>query len=178
MYGLVSYDLTGDTASAASGADAQYGRSGTPKPINPDFENLSKHWATLSPTGIRADDYKPSLTPPPCPDFTSGAWAVSPDAQLPTIGAKAEMNSDSSNASATSSAAATATSEVQPGQSGDAAAANAAESSSSAGESAEASPTSGASLRAKSPLVSALPLGFAGCVWVSVALMVGVLIVL
>ncbi|CAG8602143.1 2593_t:CDS:2 [Scutellospora calospora] len=130
-----------DSATAASGADAQYGRSGTPKPINPDFENLSQHWATLSPTGVRADDYKPSLTPPPCPDFTSGAWAA------------------------------------QPEESGDATAVDA-ESGSTASDGAEASPTSGASLRAESSLFPGLLLGFAGFVWVSAALMAGLLIVM
>jgi hypothetical protein len=183
MYGLVTYDLNGGTATAAGGADAQYGRSGTPKPINPDFENLSKHWATLSPTGIRADDYKPSLTPPPCPDFTSGAWAVSPDAQLPTIGNKAVSDSESSSASAsasaTSTATGTATGKAQPEESGDATAA-AAESSPTVSGSGEASPTSGASLGAGSFSFAGPMLGLAGCVWMSAALcgMVGFLLVL
>jgi hypothetical protein len=175
MYGLVTYDLEGGTATA-SGDDAQFGRSGTPKPISPDFENLSKHWATLSPTGIRADDYKPSLTPPPCPDFTSGAWEVSPDAQLPTIGNKAvsesESSSDSGSASATSTTTGTATGKAQPEESSSttAAAAAAAESSPTASGSGEASPTSGASLRAGSFLFAGPMLGLAGFVWMSAAL--------
>ena len=178
MYGLVTYDLEGGTATAA-GDDAQFGRSGTPKPISPDFENLSKHWATLSPTGIRADDYKPSLTPPPCPDFTSGAWAVSPDAPLPTIGNKAVSDSESSSGSAsvTSTATSTASSKAQPEESGDATAA-AAESSPTASGSGEASPSSGASSGAGSfagPL-----LGLTSCVWTAAALcgMVGFMLVL
>ena len=176
MYGLVTYDLGGDTATAVSGADAQFGRSGTPKAISPDFENLSKHWATLSPTGIRADDYKPSLTPPPCPDFTSGAWAVSPDAQLPTIGYKAEANSESSSASAISTDTATATGKAQPEESGDTTALD--ESGATASGSAEASPTSGACLRAESSVFAGMLLGLAGFVWVSAAIMAGLLIVL
>jgi len=178
MYGLVTYDLEGGTATAA-GDDAQFGRSGTPKPISPDFENLSKHWATLSPTGIRADDYKPSLTPPPCPDFTSGAWAVSPDAPLPTIGNKAVSDSESSSGSAsvTSTATSTASSKAQPEESGDATAA-AAESSPTASGSGEASPSSGASSGAGSfagPL-----LGLTSCVWTAAALcgMVGFMLAL
>jgi hypothetical protein len=184
MYGLVTYDLEGGTATA-SGDDAQFGRSGTPKPISPDFENLSKHWATLSPTGIRADDYKPSLTPPPCPDFTSGAWEVSPDAQLPTIGAKAvsdsESSSDSGSASATSTATGTATGKAQSEESSVAtAAAAAAESSPTVSGSSEASPTSGASLGAESFSFAGPMLGLAGFVWMSAALcgMVGFLLVL
>ena len=180
MYGLVTYDLEGGTATAA-GADAQFGRSGTPKPISPDFENLSKHWATLSPTGIRADDYKPSLTPPPCPDFTSGAWEVSPDAQLPTIGAKAVSDSESSSgsASATSTATSTASSKAQSEESSGATAA-AAESSPTASGSSEASPTSGASLGAGSISFAGSMLGLAGYVWTSAALcgMLGFLLVL
>lgn len=179
MYGLVSYDLDGGSATAAGGDDAQYGRSGTPKPISPDFENLSKHWATLSPTGIRADDYKPSLTPPPCPNFTSGAWEVSPTAQLPTIGYKAVSESESSgaSASATSSSTGTATGKAQPEDSSDATAA-AVESGSSASGSGEASPSSGASLHAGSSLFAGSLLGLAGFAWMSAALMAGLLIVL
>jgi hypothetical protein len=182
QYGLVTYDLEGGTATAA-GDDAQFGRSGTPKPISPDFDNLSKHWATLSPTGIRADDYKPSLTPPPCPDFTSGAWEVSPDAQLPTIGNKAVSESESSaastSASATSTATSTASSSAQSEESSGATAA-AAESSPTASGSSEASPTSGASLRAGSISFAGPMLGLASIVWMSAALcgMVGFLFVL
>jgi hypothetical protein len=182
MYGLVTYDLEGGTATA-SGDDAQFGRSGTPKPISPDFDNLSKHWATLSPTGIRADDYKPSLTPPPCPDFTSGAWEVSPDAQLPTIGNKAVSDSESSSgsgsASATSTATGTASSKAQS-EASSGATAVAAESSPTASGSSEASPTSGASLRAGSFSFAGPMLGLASFVWMSAALcgMVGFLLVL
>lgn len=102
-YGLVSYDLSDNTATATMApGDAAFGRSGTPKPISPDFDNLSKHWATLSPSGVRADDYKPSLSAPQCPDFTQDAWAVSPDAQLPTIGFETNSASKSLSGSATS----------------------------------------------------------------------------
>ena len=85
-YGLVDYSLSGSSLAGVSGADAAFGRNGTPQPRNPDFENLSRHWATLTPSGIRADDYKPSLSAPACPEFTSSAWEVKADAQLPTIG--------------------------------------------------------------------------------------------
>lgn len=120
-YGLVSYPLSGD-APTGGNADAQFGRNGTPQPVNPDFENLSKHWAAISPTGIRADDYKPSLTPPPCPDYTSGAWAVARDAQLPTIGHETNSGSVSSSSSdsAISTAIATATGKAHPSESDDA----------------------------------------------------------
>lgn len=43
-YGLVSYDLSDNTPTATiAPGDAAFGRSGTPKPISPDFDNLSKH---------------------------------------------------------------------------------------------------------------------------------------
>jgi hypothetical protein len=93
-YGLVDYGFS--QPASANLNDASFGRNGTPIPRNPDFENLSKHWATLTPTGVRADDYKPSLSPPPCPEFTSGAWEVKANAQLPTVGYESEITSASS----------------------------------------------------------------------------------
>lgn len=114
-YGLVSYDRSATPTSAAPGGDAQFGRSGTPSPISPDFDNLSKHWATLSPTGVRKDDYNPSFSPPPCPAFTSGAWAVKPDAPLPTVGYESNSPSGSSTGSATASASVSATDKAHPG---------------------------------------------------------------
>jgi hypothetical protein len=92
-YGLVDYAL-GQGAPAGDGA---YGVNGTPIARNPDFENLSKHWATLTPSGIRADDYKPTLSPPACPEFTTSAWQVKADAPLPTIGYGDKASSTSSS---------------------------------------------------------------------------------
>jgi hypothetical protein len=113
-YGLVDYSLSQSSASAIDGADAAFGRNGTPQPRNPDFENLSKHWATLTPTGVRADDYKPSLSAPVCPEFTTGAWQVKADAQLPTIGYGSKAASSSSESEVPTSIA-TATGQAIPG---------------------------------------------------------------
>jgi hypothetical protein len=113
-YGLVEYRLGQSSAAAIDGADAVFGRNGTPQPRNPDFENLSKHWATLAPTGIRADDYKPSLSAPVCPDFTTSAWEVKPDAQLPTIGYGEKAVSSASDSEVPTSIV-TATGQAIPG---------------------------------------------------------------
>lgn len=87
-YGLISYGPPADPEATATNVVMGFTRAGTPTPISPDFENLSNHWRTLNPTGVSMDAYEPSNSPPPCPSFTSGFWAVSPDAALPTIGAK------------------------------------------------------------------------------------------
>ena len=113
-YGLVDYSLSQSSPAAIDGADAAFGRNGTPQPRSPDFENLSKYWATLTPTGIRADDYKPSLSAPLCPDFTTGAWQVKADAQLPTIGYGSKAASSSSESQVPTSVA-TATGRAIPG---------------------------------------------------------------
>lgn len=86
-YGLIKFaePFTQTAAGAPSGVEDGFVRTGTPTPINPDFENLSRHWASLSPTGVKADEYQPSHTPPPCPAFTKGAWEVDPEKPLPTL---------------------------------------------------------------------------------------------
>ncbi|QIW97800.1 hypothetical protein AMS68_003318 [Peltaster fructicola] len=82
-YGIVSY---GPPAATGSNVVDGFTRAGTPTPIQPDFSNLSKQWATLNPTGVMANDYTPSLSAPPCPAYTSGVWLVDPSAPLPTLG--------------------------------------------------------------------------------------------
>jgi 1,3-beta-glucanosyltransferase GAS1 len=113
-YGLVEYSLGQSSPAVIDGADATFGRNGTPQPKSPDFENLSKHWATLTPTGVRADDYKPSLSAPVCPDFTTSAWQVKADAQLPTIGYGSKAASSSTESEVPTSIA-TATGQAIPG---------------------------------------------------------------
>ncbi|EME46144.1 glycoside hydrolase family 72 protein [Dothistroma septosporum NZE10] len=85
-YGLISYGPS--VAATATGADVVGGFTvrGTPTPISPDFDNLSKQWATLSPSGTPASAYSPSLTAPACPAYTSGLWNVNRDVALPTLG--------------------------------------------------------------------------------------------
>lgn len=70
-YGLVSY-----TASAATGTPSIMG----------DYKRLQSQWATLSPTGIKASAYDPTLTRRDCPASTSSSWIVRKDASLPTLG--------------------------------------------------------------------------------------------
>ncbi|KAF2114353.1 Glucanosyltransferase, partial [Lophiotrema nucula] len=70
-YGLVSYSGTAVT--------------GTPS-LFPDYTNLSKQWATLTPAGVKASEYNPSSTKRPCPASTSGTWEVKANAALPTVG--------------------------------------------------------------------------------------------
>lgn len=62
------------------------GLTGTPKPIEPDFNNLKQQWATLNPTGVAEAAYRPTYSPPPCPAYTKGDWEVKPGAPLPTLG--------------------------------------------------------------------------------------------
>ncbi|KAF2186204.1 glycoside hydrolase family 72 protein [Zopfia rhizophila CBS 207.26] len=100
-YGLIKYGEKVDPAAPSAPPDG-FTRSGKPTPINPDFENLSKHWKTLNPTGVKEKDYYPNLTPPPCPAHTSGAWEVHPDAELPTLGRVLEVSSRTKGTSADS----------------------------------------------------------------------------
>lgn len=75
------------TATGTSYIDG-YPIAGTPTPISPDFSELSSQWATLNPTGTSSDDYTPAGTTPVCPPFTAGAWSVSGNVPLPTLGEK------------------------------------------------------------------------------------------
>lgn len=84
-YGLVSYGPKVDPAGPSAPPDG-FTRSGTPTPISPDFPNLSNKWKTLSPSGVKEADYHPTLTPPPCPAFTSLTWEVDAESKLPTLG--------------------------------------------------------------------------------------------
>ncbi|ORY14037.1 Glucanosyltransferase-domain-containing protein [Clohesyomyces aquaticus] len=84
-YGIIQYGEKVDPAAEGAPPDG-YSRSGTPTPISPDFPNLSKHWKTLNPTGVKASEYSPTLTPPPCPAFTSNVWVVNGGVALPTLG--------------------------------------------------------------------------------------------
>jgi hypothetical protein len=85
-YGLISYGP--ETKPDETHPDG-FTRSGTPTPVVPDFENLSKQWATLTPKSVSKNAYNPTLTPPACPSYTSGSmsqWQVSGDVPLPTVG--------------------------------------------------------------------------------------------
>ncbi|KAJ4299402.1 hypothetical protein N0V90_004647 [Kalmusia sp. IMI 367209] len=92
-YGIISYGPKVDPASPSAPPDG-YPRSGTPTPLSPEFDNLSKKWKTLNPTGTKASAYNPTLTPPPCPAFTSGVWRVDPSSKLPTLGQSYQENQE------------------------------------------------------------------------------------
>lgn len=101
-YGLIEYGPKVDPASPGAPPEG-FPRSGTPKPRSPDFENLSNRWKTLNPTGVKASEYNPSLTAPPCPAFTSGVWEVDPKSELPSVGQtfKAQVTSSAGSPSRT-----------------------------------------------------------------------------
>ena len=104
-YGLVSYGSKVDPASPSAPPDG-YPRSGTPMPLSPDFANLSNQWKTLTPSGVKASAYNPSLTPPACPTYTDGSasqWYVSGNVALPTLGQT--FQAQASGASQTGSSA-------------------------------------------------------------------------
>lgn len=89
-----------------------YPRSGTPTPIAPDYSNLKRQWATLTPAGVKSSAYTPSKKPPACPTSTVGGWEINGDVPLPTLGQVLDRASISSQASKTATAtrsAATAT---------------------------------------------------------------------
>lgn len=85
-YGLISYGPQVSATVVAENIEDGFTRKGTPTPVSPDFQNLQTQWATLSPAGVKAADYSPTLTPPACPESTEGGWLVPGDVELPTIG--------------------------------------------------------------------------------------------
>ncbi|KAH7082658.1 Glucanosyltransferase-domain-containing protein [Paraphoma chrysanthemicola] len=84
-YGLISYGSKVDPASPSAPPDG-FPRSGSPIPVQPDFSNLANVWKTLSPSGVKASAYNPSITPVKCPDYTAGAWEVHPTDPIPSLG--------------------------------------------------------------------------------------------
>ncbi|THX68550.1 glycoside hydrolase family 72 protein [Aureobasidium pullulans] len=93
-YGLIQYGPKTDPT--ATNAPDGYTRTGTPTPISPDFQNLSNHWKTLTPSGVSESAYSPSNSAPECPAYTSMAWEVSGNVALPTIGQTFDAQATSS----------------------------------------------------------------------------------
>lgn len=85
-YGLISYGPSVDPTATGANVVGGFTVRGTPTPISPDFDNLSKQWATLSPSGPPASAYSPSLTAPACPEYTKDLWNVNRNVALPTLG--------------------------------------------------------------------------------------------
>jgi hypothetical protein len=100
-YGLISY---GPKVEADEEHPDGFTRSGTPTPVSPDFQNLSNQWKTLTPSSIKEADYKPTLTAPACPSYTSGEasqWMVSGNIPLPTIGQVYQASAENTQGSVT-----------------------------------------------------------------------------
>ncbi|KAI9680414.1 MAG: hypothetical protein M1822_007172 [Bathelium mastoideum] len=111
-FGLISYGPSVAPTAPNAPPDG-FTRSGTPTPVSPDFDNLSKQWATVSPSSVSANAYSPTLTPPPCPAFTAGNWEVNGDVALPTLGQTFDQQIQASitgGSSAAASASASSTS--------------------------------------------------------------------
>lgn len=85
-YGLVAYDSMLDQGTSTIPGTASIPRSGTPIPVTPDYSNLKKVWASVTPSSVSSDAYRPTLTAPPCPAYTSGVWEINGDASLPALG--------------------------------------------------------------------------------------------
>jgi hypothetical protein len=111
-YGIIQYGAKVDPGSAGAPADG-FPRSGTPQPIQPDFNNLKSQWAAANPSSIKEADYTPSNSAPACPARTAGSWEVDPSAALPAppngastpSGSKTSSAAGSSNTSSSKSSA-------------------------------------------------------------------------
>lgn len=103
-YGIVSYGDKVDPASPNAPPDG-FPRSGTPTPLSPEFPNLSNQWKTLNPTGVKESEYNPTLTPPPCPAFTSSVWEVNAQSSLPSLGQTYNAEEQASGATGSNSGA-------------------------------------------------------------------------
>lgn len=101
-YGLITY---GD-GSASDDAP----RSGTPKPMTPDFANLKGQWATLNPTGVKSADYNTkSVSTRDCPAATAGGWEVDGNVPIPTLASAAISAGSKASGGGSSYTAATIT---------------------------------------------------------------------
>ncbi|EPE07390.1 beta (1-3) glucanosyltransferase [Ophiostoma piceae UAMH 11346] len=103
-YGLITYG-NGEKSDNAP-------RSGTPKPMTPDFANLKAQWATLTPKGVASADYDPkSVSTRDCPASTASGWLVDGNVPLPTVGSDVTYEVPS-NTPASGAAAPTSTAET------------------------------------------------------------------
>ncbi|CAG8981386.1 hypothetical protein HYALB_00009597 [Hymenoscyphus albidus] len=117
-YGLISYGPNVSATVTASNIQGGYSRGGTPTPVAPDFTNLQNQWKTLSPTGIASSDYKPNLTPPPCPASTPNGWLVDGNVKLPSVGQTQETGSPTAAATSTPTGTAATPSSTKGGANG------------------------------------------------------------
>ncbi|OTA57196.1 glycoside hydrolase family 72 protein [Hypoxylon sp. EC38] len=118
-YGLISYGPKVDPTATGENIVGGFTVAGTPTPVSPDFDNLSKHWATLTLTGVKRSDYDTtSVSTRACPTSTPSGWLVDGNVAVPTLGATLTGSSYSSVPSATGTAASPSASETQNSVSG------------------------------------------------------------
>ncbi|KAI0097690.1 Glucanosyltransferase-domain-containing protein [Nemania sp. FL0031] len=87
-YGLISYGPKVDATVTGKNIYDGYTRAGTPSPVSPDFDNLSKQWATLTPTGVAMSAYDTNIVSTrACPASTASGWLVDGNVAVPTLGA-------------------------------------------------------------------------------------------
>lgn len=101
-YGIIRYGDKVDPKTPGSPPDG-FPRSGTPIPVQPDFDNLAKVWKNLNPTGVKKSEYSLNQSPVDCPAFTKGSWEVDPKAALPTLGQVHDFQAGPSSTGAPSS---------------------------------------------------------------------------
>ncbi|KAI0395708.1 Glucanosyltransferase-domain-containing protein [Xylariaceae sp. FL0594] len=87
-YGLISYGPAVDPTATGKNIYDGFTRAGTPTPKLPDFTNLSKKWAQITPTGVAKSAYDPNIVSTrPCPTSTPGGWLVDGNVAPPPLGA-------------------------------------------------------------------------------------------
>ncbi|KAI1498068.1 Glucanosyltransferase-domain-containing protein [Biscogniauxia marginata] len=117
-YGLVSYGPKVDATATGENVVGGFTRAGTPTPVTPDFDNLSKQWASVTPTGVARSDYDAkSVSTRDCPASTPDGWLVNGNVALPSLGATLS-GSYTSAPSATGSGASPSASDTENAVSG------------------------------------------------------------
>lgn len=105
-YGLISYGPRVDATVTGTHIQAGFTRRGTPTPVTPDFSNLKRQWAAVTPTGVASSNYNPnSVSTRTCPKSTSGGWLVDGNVALPTLGETLTSSAPTGTGSGTGSAA-------------------------------------------------------------------------
>ncbi|TGJ80824.1 hypothetical protein E0Z10_g7937 [Xylaria hypoxylon] len=109
-YGLISYGPKVDATVTGKNIFDGFTRAGTPTPVSPDFENLSKQWAKVTPSSVAKSDYDTNIVSTrACPTSTSDGWLVNGNVAAPTLGAT--LGTGTYTSAPTPTAASTTTSE-------------------------------------------------------------------
>ncbi|KAI0431322.1 Glucanosyltransferase-domain-containing protein [Xylaria sp. FL1042] len=118
-YGLISYGPQVDPTVTGKNIFDGFTRAGTPTPVSPDFDNLSKQWAQITPTGVAKSDYDPdSVSTRACPASTADGWLVNGNVAVPTLGASLGTGTYTPTATASSTGSAASSSETENAVSG------------------------------------------------------------